>query len=47
LEKELKDLGVTDTRMFYETYTDTDNLTGNIISKYNWGDWEKEFDTFR
>ena len=40
--RELKRLGISDTRLFYETDSEG-HLTGNLISERNWGQWEKEY----
>ena len=40
LNDEFKEVGITDTRVLYET--DSNNkLTGNLISEYHWGNYEK------
>ena len=40
--RELKRLGISNTRLFYETDSEG-HLTGNLISERNWGQWEKEY----
>lgn len=40
--RELKRLGISNTRIFYETDSEG-HLTGNLISERNWGQWEKEY----
>lgn len=45
LQNKLKEIGHTDTEIFYERDGDG-NLTGNIISERNWGVWEREHDAF-
>lgn len=40
--RELKRLGISDTRIFYETDSEG-HLTGNLISERNWGQWEKDY----
>jgi len=38
--RELRALGIKDTRVFYETDS-LGHLTGNLISERNWGEWER------
>lgn len=40
--RELRNLGISNTRLFYETDSEG-HLTGNLISERNWGQWEKEY----
>lgn len=46
LQKELKDMGQDDLTIFCEVGRDG-GLTGNFISKYNWGDYENDRADFR
>lgn len=39
--------GTTNTRMLFERSERTGQLTGNIISEHNWGDWESDFEEFK
>lgn len=40
--RELKNMGISNTRIFYETDSEG-HLTGNLISERNWGQWEKDY----
>ena len=40
--RELRNLGISNTRLFYETDSEG-HLTGNLISERNWGQWEKDY----
>ena len=46
LQKELKEIGLSDTLPFMEISPRTGKLTGNIISDRLWGDWESDYDNF-
>ena len=46
LQKELKEIGLSDTLPFMEISPRTGKLTGNIISELLWGDWESDYDNF-
>ena len=46
LQKELKEIGLSDTLPFMEISPRNGKLTGNIISDRLWGDWESDYDNF-
>ena len=46
LQKELKEIGLSDTLPFMEVSPRNGKLTGNIISDRLWGDWESDYDNF-
>lgn len=43
LQSRLKDIGLNDTRGLFEISERTNQLTGNIISPVNFGDWEVDY----
>lgn len=47
MQKELKELGHTDTTIFAEVSARTGGLTGNFVSKYVWGDYESDWLEFK
>lgn len=42
-----EEFGSSDTRDFFEISKRNNELTGNLISERNWGDWENDYDTFK
>lgn len=40
--RQLRNMGISNTRIFYETDSEG-HLTGNLISERNWGQWEKDY----
>lgn len=46
LEARFKKLGFKDTSILFERSAKTGQLTGNIISEWNWGDYEDEYQEF-
>lgn len=46
LEARFKKLGFKDTSILFERSAKTGQLTGNIISEWNWGDYEDEYKDF-
>lgn len=47
LRGKLKEIGLKDTSIFCERSIKTGKLTGNILSRYCWGDWEDEWIAFK
>lgn len=47
LQRELQEIGLSNTDMFCEVSTRTGELTGNIVSKYVWGDYEADWAEFK
>lgn len=47
MQADLKKLGHTSTDVFIEKSNKTGKITGNIISEYNWGDYEDSYDAFK
>lgn len=47
LQRELQEIGLSNTDMFCEVSTRTGELTGNIVSRYVWGDYEADWAEFK
>lgn len=47
LQRELQEIGLSNTDIFCEVSTRTGELTGNIVSKYVWGDYEADWAEFK
>lgn len=47
LQRELQEIGLNNTDMFCEVSTRTGELTGNIVSRYVWGDYEADWAEFK
>lgn len=47
LQRELQEIGLSNTDIFCEVSARTGELTGNIVSKYVWGDYEADWAEFK
>lgn len=47
LQEKLKKIGLSDTNIFCEVSARTGELTGNIVSRYVWGDYEADWAEFK
>lgn len=47
LQRELQEIGLSNTDIFCEVSARTGELTGNIVSRYVWGDYEADWSEFK
>lgn len=47
LQRELQEIGLSNTDIFCEVSARTGELTGNIVSRYVWGDYEADWEEFK